>query len=83
MLHSPPTVLLVGFLQDHKKHILIIDGLGRIKKTLKLGDIDLEENLIHPLIGFHVNDYMALHYTGNDYMSSFFRKGEKKNVLRY
>ena len=21
---------------------------------------------------------MALHYTGNDYMSSFFRKGEKK-----
>ena len=58
-------------------------GMGRIKKTLRLSGIDLEENLFHPLIGFHANDYMSLHYTGNDYMSSIFRKGEKKNVLGY
>ena len=45
------------------------------KKTLKLSDIELEENLIHPLIGFHA-------ITGNDYVSSFFRK-DKKNVLGY
>ena len=68
-------VLLLAFLQDHEEHILIIDGHGEDKKNLKLSDIDLEENLIHSLIGFHA-------ITGNDYVSSFFRKG-KKNVLGY
>ena len=64
-------VLLLGCLQDHKEHILIIDGHGEDKKHLKLSDIDLEENLIDSLIGFHA-------LTGNDYVSSFFRKGKKK-----
>ena len=68
-------VLLLAFLKDHKEHILIIDGHGEDKKILKLSDIDLEENLIHPLTGFHA-------ITSNDYVSSFFRKG-KKNVLGY
>ena len=48
-------------------------GMGR-RKNFK-SDIDLRENLIGPLIGFHA-------ITGNDYVSSFFRKG-KKNVLGY
>ena len=78
ILHAPSgdtdiIVLLLVFLQDHKEHILIIDGHGEDKKILKLSDIHLD--LIHPLIGFHA-------ITGNDYMSSFFRKG-KKNALRY
>ena len=63
-------VLLLAFLQDHKEHILIIDGHGEDKKILKLSDIDLEENLIHPLTGFHS-------ITGNDYVSSFFKKDKK------
>ena len=43
-------------------------GMGRRKKFKS--DIDLRENLIGPLIGFHA-------ITGNDYVSSFFRKGKK------
>ena len=29
-------VLLLGFLQDHKEHILIIDGHGEDKKNFKI-----------------------------------------------
>ena len=67
-------VLLLAFLQDHKERILIIDRHAEDKKKLKLSDIDF---LIHPLIGFH-----AITDTGNDYVSSSFRKG-KINVLGY
>ena len=67
--------MLLAFLQDHKERILIIDGHGEDENILKLSDIDSEENLIDPLTGFHA-------ITGNDYVSSSFRKG-KKNVLGY
>lgn len=63
------------FLQDHKEHNLIIDRHGKDNKTLKLSNINLEENLIDPLTGFYA-------ITVKDYVNSFFRKGEK-NVLGY
>ena len=38
---------------------------------MRLSNIDIEKDLVHTLIGFHA-------FTGNDYISSFFRKGKEK-----
>ena len=62
---------MLVFLQDHKELSLIIDGDGEDKTILKLSDIDLQENLIDLITGFYG-------MTGNNYVSSFFRKGKKK-----
>ena len=46
-------VLLLAFSQNDKEQIWILDGNGQNKEYLKLSVIELEENLIDALIGFH------------------------------
>ena len=45
-------------------------GIGKISKILNAASIDTIRELKTALIGLHV-------FTGNDYISSFFRKSKK------
>ena len=71
--HSGDTdiiVLAVALLQEYRDRIMLDDGSGKSRRTVKLNDVDLDEDVIGALIGFHA-------FTGNDYCSSFFRKGKE------
>ena len=43
---------------------------GKSRNVFRLKDVDIEDDIIDALIGFHA-------FTGNDYISSFFRKGKE------
>ena len=45
-------------------------GKGKLRKGIWLNDLSIEEQMKEPLIGFHA-------FTGNDYVSSFFKKGKQ------
>ncbi len=64
------TVILIGKCIEEKDRCFIDFGGGKNRKGLWLGDIDMEVNMKECLIGFHA-------FTGNDYISSFFRKGKE------
>ena len=71
-LRSPYTVVLtVALLYEFRNRVLIDDGSGENRKVRRLSNIDIEIYLVGALIGFHV-------FTGNDYISSFLRKGKEK-----
>ena len=70
--HSGDTdiiILAISLLQDYKDRIIFDDGNGKNRRQVKMSDIDLDTEVINALIGF-------LSFTGNDYCSSFFRKGK-------
>ena len=46
------------------------NGNGRNRKVFQLSQVVLDDEYLKSLIGFHA-------LTGNDYVSSFFRKGKK------
>ena len=62
-------VLALAHLQEYKQRVYLIDGHGQFKRTMKLIDFNIETEILESLIGFHA-------FTGNDYISSFFRKGK-------
>ena len=64
-------VLTVALLCEFRNRVLIDDGSGDNRKVMPLSNIDIEEDLVHALMGFHA-------FAGNDYISSFFRKGKEK-----
>ena len=63
--------LTVTLLYEFQNIVLIDDGSGDNGKVMQLSNIDNEKHLVYALIGFHA-------FTGNDHISSFFRKGKEK-----
>ena len=61
-----PTVALI---YEFRNRVLIDDGFGDNKKVMRLSNKGTENKLVDVLIGFHA-------FTGNDYISSIFRKGK-------
>ena len=61
-----PTVALI---YEFRNRVLIDDGFGDNKKVMRLSNKGTEKDLVDALIGFRA-------FTGNDYISSFFRKGK-------
>ena len=61
-----PTVALI---YEFRNRVLIDDGFGDNKKVMRLSNKGTEKDLVDALIGFRA-------CTGNDYISSFFRKGK-------
>ena len=75
-LHSPSrdtdiVVLTFALLYEFRNRVLIDGGSGDNRKVMRLSNIDIEKDLADALIGFHA-------FTGNDYISSFFRNGKEK-----
>jgi len=75
-LYSPSgdtgvVVLAIALLKLYNERVTIIDGHGQYKKSFQLNQVDLDGTVVNALIGFHA-------FSGNDFVSSFFRKGKKK-----
>ena len=69
--HSGDTdiiVLAVALLQEYKERIVFDDGSGKSRRRVKMAEIDLDDEVIDALIGLDA-------FSGNDFCSSFFRKG--------
>ena len=62
-----PIILLAN--EDPNLHILIENGVGKGKKLLDLTQCELSPEQKQALLGLHA-------FTGNDYVSSFFRRGK-------
>lgn len=62
-------VIMIGMLIENKTQCFLDNGTGNNRKGLWLSDVDMSEDAKLSLIGFHA-------FTGNDYISSFFRKGK-------
>ena len=62
-------ILAMTLLHEFNDRVILDDGSGKNRKLISLKEISIEEEIIEALIGFHA-------YTGNDYVSSFFRKGK-------
>ena len=62
-------VLIISLLYEFKNRIVIDNGVGNSRKLTWLGSIDFSSSRLNSLLGFHA-------FTGNDYVSSFFRKGK-------
>lgn len=63
-----PIILLAN--EDPNLHVYIDNGTGKSRKLLDLAACDLTTIQKQALLGMHA-------FTGNDYVSSFFRKGKK------
>ena len=63
-------VLAVSCLQKYKDRVLLDDFHGVKRITFTLSSINLDDDIIDSLIGFHA-------FTGNDFTSSFFRKSKQ------
>ena len=64
-------ILCIAMFPLQAERIWIDYGTGDNRKVLKLNSIDMGEEKKLALLGFHAA-------TGNDYVSSFFRRGKKK-----
>ena len=62
--------ILLNKLPDNQDSMYLDYGNGKNRKGLWLSDIDLSDDIKKFLLGFHA-------FTGNDYISSFFRKGKQ------
>ena len=63
-------VLVVSLLYDYKDRVIIDNGSGKERKSIWIGGIELSQHRCHSLIGLHS-------FTGNDYVSSFFKTGKR------
>ena len=71
--HSGDTdinVLLVGLLQEYADRIYLDYGSGKNRKGMWMDSITMSDSETSAIIAFHA-------FTGNDFTSSFFRKGNK------
>ena len=64
-------VLTVSVLYSHKTRILLDNSSGKEQKSVWLGALELFQQRSTSLIGLHA-------FSGNDYVSSFFKKGENQ-----
>ena len=63
-------ILMISLLHRYGERVIVDDFHGDGKrKSYRLNDIELEDDIIDSLIGFHA-------FTGNDFVSSFFRRGK-------
>ena len=63
-------ILMISNLKQFKERVILDDFHGITKrKSYRLSDIELEDEVVEALVGFHA-------FTGNDFVSSFFRKGK-------
>ena len=62
-------IALSHFIEDADR-VILDTNTGKYRKTLGLDQIDMTKEQKSSLIGFHA-------FTGNDYNSSFFRKGKQ------
>ena len=62
--------LLLALIKNDKSRVFYACGNGVNRKGVWLNLVEIEENKRNALIGFHS-------FTGNDFVSSFFRKGKK------
>ena len=71
-------IIAVSLLQEENHRIFLDYGTGTNRKGIWLSDINLSTEIKNTLIGLH-----AFTVTGNDYTSSFFRRGKQKcwNIL--
>jgi len=63
-------VLVIALMSPYKERVFIINGSGAHRKTIWLGSLEFEDEVLNSLIGFHA-------FTGNDFVSSFFRKSKE------
>ena len=63
------TVIMISKLLNNADRVFLDYGTGIHRKGMWLSDVDMPESEKKCLIGFHA-------FTGNDYISSFFRKGK-------
>ena len=64
-------VLVVGLLQEFNGRVFIVDGCSSNTEHYKLIDFEIDVECTSALLGLHA-------FTGNDYVSTFFRKGKEK-----
>ena len=62
-------VLMIGRLAQYETRCFLDNGTGNNRKGLWLDNLEMSEDAKLSLIGFHA-------FSGNDYISSFFRKGK-------
>ena len=62
-------VIMLGMFIDQPDHFFIDSGSGKNRKGFLLNEINLNDDIKNCLIGFHA-------FTGNDYISSFYRNGK-------
>ena len=70
------TVLAVSLLHQYTDRVYLENGTGKNIKGMWLKSINIPDSHRDALISFHA-------YTGNDYVSSFFRKGKKTLLEGY
>ena len=63
-------VLAVGLLQEFNDRVFIVNRCGSNTEHYKLSDFEIDIESTSALLGLHA-------FTGNDYVSSFFRKGKE------
>ena len=63
-------VLCVSLLYTYKERVFIDNGTGKSRKLIWLGGINLSHEKCKALPGIHA-------FTGNDYVSPFFKKGKE------
>ena len=62
-------VLSAALLYNFKEHVVIDNGSGQSRKCINLRSLQFSESKYSAMLGLHA-------FTGNDYLSSFFRKGK-------
>ena len=60
---------MIAMFKDHPNNFFLDSGRGNNRKGFLLKEIVLNTEVKKSLIGFHA-------FTGNDYVSSFYRKGK-------
>ena len=63
-------VLAVGLLQEFNDWAFVVNRSGSNREHCKLSDFEIDIESTSTLLGLHA-------FTGNDYVSSFFRKGRE------
>ena len=64
-------VVSAALLYNCKEHVVIDNGSGQSRKSIDLRSLQFSECKYSTMLGLHA-------FTGNDYLSSFFRKGKEK-----
>ena len=70
-LATQTVALAVGLLQEFNLRVFTVYRSSSNKEHYKLSDFDIDIESTSALLGLHA-------FTGNDYVSSFFRKGKGK-----
>ena len=64
-------VVSAALLYNCKEHVVIDNGSGQSRKSIDLRSLQFSECKYSTMLGLHA-------FTGNDYLSSFFRKGKER-----